>query len=698
MRSTNSGDHQTIDVLKSITDEEIFGADEAWLTRIEAALASQTEVIEKTSLEIYCPEIPWPKQQKVLNLESDEIFFGGAVGPGKTSLLAMCALQYVHVPGFKCLILRKTMDRLEGSVKGRLRQWLAGKDCNFTEKVVTFPSSAKIQFGYMRNPNDRFEYLGDEYQLILVDEMTEIQLPDGETNPWLWLKSRLRRPQCKQHKGSPQPDYCYVCKSAGELANVPLRMIGASNPGNIGHKFVDKRFISNDAKERMKRGDTDEIETRIIKTRLGSRDIETSVSFVPALIKDNPALNAEEYEATLSHLPEKTRKRYMAGDWTVREDGIIDEDNIRFAKVSEDSDIVLYNGAGKVMASCHESECYRYATCDPAGTSKDKSDTAKGRTHSETTIGVHDMLPSRVGPFVVTRYVSRGKYNFAQLCKELRRVYTEWNPTRIRIENEKLGQAAVSELKDEMPIDEIPTGGKDKITRARKFELKVERNEWFFVDDQEWTDSTIEDVTGWTGDPDQESDIVDMLAYAAIEAEGQGRGIWEPELFGPFAWFDQVENMEVTAAMIYPVPSDKVGQSMSGGIVRLHAKDTGLVYVDSALGDWGSFDLVEKFHELEMAGRMPEVIGIHEDGAFLVDENRFDRFRVSADCYLVSDENIEDKLTVLGDWITQKKIRFVRSNSNYMLVNRLKSFPHSKDVFSVNALAHCFDLITRIES
>ena len=40
--------------------------------------------------------------------ECPDLFYGGAAGPGKTSYLLMAAVQYVHHPHYRALILRKT--------------------------------------------------------------------------------------------------------------------------------------------------------------------------------------------------------------------------------------------------------------------------------------------------------------------------------------------------------------------------------------------------------------------------------------------------------------------------------------------------------------------------------------------------------------------------------------------------------------
>ena len=59
---------------------------------------------------------PWwghdPSDKQWLGLygyeECPDLFYGGAASPGKTSFLLMAAVQYVHYPHYRALILRKT--------------------------------------------------------------------------------------------------------------------------------------------------------------------------------------------------------------------------------------------------------------------------------------------------------------------------------------------------------------------------------------------------------------------------------------------------------------------------------------------------------------------------------------------------------------------------------------------------------------
>lgn len=55
----------------------------------------------------YIPHTPTPKQAAFMLLDSQEAFYGGAAGGGKSDALLMCALQYVDVPGYSSILFER---------------------------------------------------------------------------------------------------------------------------------------------------------------------------------------------------------------------------------------------------------------------------------------------------------------------------------------------------------------------------------------------------------------------------------------------------------------------------------------------------------------------------------------------------------------------------------------------------------------
>lgn len=216
----------------------------------------------------YCPEGPSLTQKVFLRTYSLEALFGGAAGGGKSSALLMSALQYVDVPGYSAILFRRTYADLSlpGALMDRFREWMKNYDevsWNNNSYTATFPSGARISFGYLNNTNDYLRYKGSEFQFIGMDEVTEIREQD-----YRYLFSRLRRP------------------ASGELAKVPLRMRCASNPAP---NWVRQRFIV--------------------------EGLESGRIFVPSLLTDNPGIDADSYRQALAALDPVERRRLEEGDW-----------------------------------------------------------------------------------------------------------------------------------------------------------------------------------------------------------------------------------------------------------------------------------------------------------------------------------------------------------------------------------------------
>lgn len=644
--------------ISTLTYDELLSLDQKSIDRLHRKVRDPRQA----SLRKYCPHKPWPKQRLFLDLECKEAFFGGAVGGSKTDTLLMVALQYVHVPGYACLILRRDYARLSlpGSIMDRARSWLYNSDAkwNDQQKVFRFPSGAVIQFGYIDHPDDRFRYASSEFHTIIYDELTEFKLSDDESNPYLFLFSRLRKP---------------------DSLDVPLRVRSASNPGNVGHAWVRKRFVSDAAVEAILANDDE-------TPRVYWADADKSIAFVPSLLRDNPAINPDDYLPSLAHLPPITRARLIKGDWTVREDGLIEADWPRRYRVSEDGTITLYDHDGIEVAHWHESASYRFATCDPAGTSQDKARSTRGHDHSWSVVQVWDRAPASVGPFIVLRHVARVRVSFTGLLETLRQINSEWAPSRVRIENEKLGMAAQELLRDEIPIDTVPTGGKDKVSRASILLQKLERGEVALPYSAPWLEALESEWFSWTGHPDETSDQVDAAAYAAMESQGKGFGIWAPELFGPFAWLDEFPPLKSCSIAVVPVDHESLGEGLQSAVVAVGVCGDGRFYVDAWLGDVPPSQLVEQVRACDaFSSLMPDAIVTLPDLSDALTEAVANQYGHATRQPTVLVANLEEcqmgTPESIGPLITERSLRFSRSSRHARaLVNRLKAYPHTKDV------------------
>lgn len=443
----------------------------------------------------YWPYAPWRKQKMFTEVCAKEVFYGGAAAGAKTSALLMAALSYVHVPGYAALILRRDFKRLSlpNSIMDRCKQWLRDTDArwNGSDNAFRFPASnAIVQFGYIDNPEDRFRYASSEFQTIIFEEMTEFRLADDETNPYLFMFSRLRKTQ---------------------NIPVPLRMLSASNPGNVSHGWVKKRFITREAETGLKDG----------KDGLYYSD-DLQRCFVPARVRDNPAVNAAEYEQNLIHLPPITRKRLMDGDWSVSESLQIPEDWFKY---------FVLDRIGQ-LAPTHErwqsrpEHLRRFATIDTAGTSSDRAKEVKGNP-SWSVCCVWDYHKDR--DMLYLRDVYRARVAWGDLKMDIQAFLEKWNVPRVLIENAHLGQALKDELRGrqcELVGPVLP--GMAEGHRGAKLEraisggllVRLQAGKLCLPDDRpDWIVPFVQEYVSWSGHPDEQADQIDCGSYACYDVK-----------------------------------------------------------------------------------------------------------------------------------------------------------------------------------
>ena len=111
----------------------------------------------------YLPHVPTAPQAYFMGLREREAMYGGAAGGGKSDALLMDASQFVDVPGYAALILRRSYKdlALPGAIMDRALSWwrpFSQIKWDAGEKTFTFPSGATITFGYLATANDRYRY------------------------------------------------------------------------------------------------------------------------------------------------------------------------------------------------------------------------------------------------------------------------------------------------------------------------------------------------------------------------------------------------------------------------------------------------------------------------------------------------------------------------------------------------------------
>src|SRR5215831_1227297 len=198
------------------------------------------------------------------------IGYGGARGGGKSHwlLAQMGADDCQRVPGLKCLLLRKVgkanMEHFED-----LRQRLFSKlkhGFSGYRGVLTFGNGSRIIAGHFQAEKGIDAYLGLEYDVIGIEEVTT-------------LSSRRHQ------------DISTCCRTS--KPNWRPRIYSTTNPGGIGHGWYRTRFVL---------------------PYLEKRECETR--FIPARVSDN-RFNNPEYTKVLYNLNGWQKEAWLNGNWDI---------------------------------------------------------------------------------------------------------------------------------------------------------------------------------------------------------------------------------------------------------------------------------------------------------------------------------------------------------------------------------------------
>lgn len=446
------------------------------------------------------PWIPWaphPRQQTFLMLGNVlEVMYGGAAAGGKSYALLAGAAQYVDVPGYNALIIRRTYKELNSAeaLIPRSKEWWLnfrtpdGRRARWheTNHIWTFPSGATIAFGFLDHDNDIYQFQSAAWQYIAFDELTHFK-----EEHYTYLFSRLR-----VHVGR----------------GLPVRMRSATNPGGRGHEWVKKRFIS-------------------LRTPVPGR------IFVPALLKDNPTVDYGKYVEAMANLGAIQRAQLLAGNWDAYEGGRFKRKWFKeFCTEKDRNGQWVYrfeegrNAEGVPRFSepgIHASKCHIIIICDPASRAEDVND--------PTAIGVFAVTPDKR---VLVLEVVRDRLALEKIVPTIAELCVDWAPVmyvgiedvgfQLGILNEARKYVAPNGKRPIPAVRALSPEGKGKLVRATAAIIMAEAGRIFVPpssSDHPWVDDYVSELVVFTGDEkeDDHDDQVDMTAYMAQEV-GKGTG------------------------------------------------------------------------------------------------------------------------------------------------------------------------------
>ena len=217
---------------------------------------------------------PTEKQRQFFASRARFTAYGGARGGGKSwalrrKLVAMC-LRY---DGIRCLLVRRTMPELKSNhIIPFLKEYGSFISYCEADKCLYFPNSSKIYLGYCSCDGDALRYQGQEYDVIAIDEATQMN------------------------------EFRFSIFKAGlrGVGDFPRRMYLTCNPGGVGHSWVKRLFVDRDFR---------------------ANENPDDYNFIPALVFDNKVLTDADpdYVRSLETLPERLRDAWLYGRWDVFE-------------------------------------------------------------------------------------------------------------------------------------------------------------------------------------------------------------------------------------------------------------------------------------------------------------------------------------------------------------------------------------------
>lgn len=254
----------------------------------------------------------YEKQWAALTTQANEVLYGGAVSGGKSFLLRYAALLYAFfIPGIEVYFFRrKYKDLLSNHLYGPngflsiLDEFVkAGKvQINLSDLRIDFfhdnGVTSRIFLRHCQHESDMYNYQGAEFHVLLIDELTHFS-----STIYKFFRTRVRL-------GSFKIDYKKVRKSLPFVYDGYFpRIICGSNPGNIGHQFVNTSWVKAAKPLQVWQAAPEDGGMRRV--------------FIPALLTDNVKLLAEDpnYADRVRGMGGAMAEAYLTGNWEVADGG-----------------------------------------------------------------------------------------------------------------------------------------------------------------------------------------------------------------------------------------------------------------------------------------------------------------------------------------------------------------------------------------
>jgi hypothetical protein len=241
--------------------------------------------------------ISYTKRQAVARQfwqHTDMLAYGGAAGGGKTGYAVRQGVEdCLNHPGLIVGAFRRNFPDLENSIIKELLelcpQTKSGQvglgRYNAQRHTFHFDNGSLFRCCYSENERDVYQYLSQEFHVLIFDEATQFTWPQVE---FILTRWRVSKP------------------------GLPRKAMFLSNPRGVGHAWFKEMFID--------LGEPERVHTVELPAADGGKATQRRV-FIPSRVHDNPYLmqNDPDYVNRLMSLPDPLRRAYLYGDWNLAE-------------------------------------------------------------------------------------------------------------------------------------------------------------------------------------------------------------------------------------------------------------------------------------------------------------------------------------------------------------------------------------------
>jgi predicted phage terminase large subunit-like protein len=257
------------------------------------------------------------KQEMFLQSKSDITVFGGAAGSGKSYLGIMDMLQYVHMPEFRGVMVRRTTPMLKGvgglldTASNMYKEAVPNIRVKPSTMEFSFPSGAEIKMCHCEREADKHNFQGWQVAAFLIDEGQ--QMLESQVTYFI-SRMRTMAPMKPVMKITCNPEYnSFLRKWLQDAGYLDESNYGVIKPEMDG---VEKWFI--------RQGNTmiwSTTKEELLET-YGDDCGPMSFRMISANCRDNPVLLQHDplYESRLKSLPRVERMRLLEGAWLVQEE------------------------------------------------------------------------------------------------------------------------------------------------------------------------------------------------------------------------------------------------------------------------------------------------------------------------------------------------------------------------------------------